>query len=966
MEIVKLNNELAEVYGSVMFIKDNSLNHYGMPRRSGRYPYGSGEDPYQHAGDFISRVKKLTKEGFEYTDENGRKWTGQNAVAKSMGLSIKEFKVQYATAENRVRRDRNAQIFRMSEKEGLGSTEIGRRVGLPEGTVRSILKNKEKSVYNLGQAEQTANFIKKRVNEDRMVDVGKGVEKELGISRERLDSALYIMQMDGYKLYKGRIPTGPNKGTTQTVITQPGIPHKEIFKFENVKSLKDYESLDGGLTFQKTFVPPKSMDSKRIMVRYRDEGGLDRDGTIELRRGVQDLDLGGSAYSQVRILIDNKLYAKGMAVYGNDKDFPPGVDMIFNTNKPKGTTNEDVFKKIKKDPENPFGSLIKQGIDDPENPSPKRGGQSYYIDKKTGKKELSLINKRADEGDWNDWSDTTSSQFLSKQNVGLIKRQLGLATQTRKSEFDEIMKMTNPTIKKQFLQDFADTCDSAAEKLQGAALPRQKFQVILPVTSLKDNEVYAPNYEHGEQIALVRFPHQSVSEIPILTVNNNNPEGKRKMGTNPLDAVGINARVAERMSGADFDGDTVMAIPTNSTIKIRSRPTLKGLEGFDPKTAYGWDSRKSYTNKDGDEDYKYYDKNGVEYKILSEKNKGKEMGIVSNLITDMTLRGASDEKLARAIRHSQVVIDAPKHKLDYQRSYEENGIAALKKEFQGHIDDRDGRYHEGASTIISKAKSTEYIDKRQGTGKVNQKGKPWYDASKPEGVLVYNKAQQQEYIDKKTGKVHKMNSLSTKMAEANDARELSSGHPIEEIYAGYANDCKDLARRARLEMVKTGDIKVNAEAKKKYKTEVDSLMAKLKEAELNAPRERQANRYMNAMVNAKKEANPDMTKSEIKKEKARQLAEGRAKFGAKGIKIDITPKEYEAIQAGALAASNLSKICKKADKEKLRELTMPKEKIGLPEGKINTIKSMASSKYSTEEIAKRLGVSTATVRKYLK
>ena len=27
---------------------DDILIHYGMPRRSGRYPWGSGEDPYQH------------------------------------------------------------------------------------------------------------------------------------------------------------------------------------------------------------------------------------------------------------------------------------------------------------------------------------------------------------------------------------------------------------------------------------------------------------------------------------------------------------------------------------------------------------------------------------------------------------------------------------------------------------------------------------------------------------------------------------------------------------------------------------------------------------------------------------------------------------------------------------------------------------------------------------------------------
>lgn len=40
-------------------IVEDILMHYGMPRRSGRYPYGSGENPYQHSGDFLSRVQEL-------------------------------------------------------------------------------------------------------------------------------------------------------------------------------------------------------------------------------------------------------------------------------------------------------------------------------------------------------------------------------------------------------------------------------------------------------------------------------------------------------------------------------------------------------------------------------------------------------------------------------------------------------------------------------------------------------------------------------------------------------------------------------------------------------------------------------------------------------------------------------------------------------------------------------------------
>lgn len=40
-------------------IAEEMLMHYGMPRRSGRYPWGSGDNPYQHSGDFLSRVEEL-------------------------------------------------------------------------------------------------------------------------------------------------------------------------------------------------------------------------------------------------------------------------------------------------------------------------------------------------------------------------------------------------------------------------------------------------------------------------------------------------------------------------------------------------------------------------------------------------------------------------------------------------------------------------------------------------------------------------------------------------------------------------------------------------------------------------------------------------------------------------------------------------------------------------------------------
>ena len=75
------------------------------------------------------------------------------------------------------------------------------------------------------------------------------------------------------------------------------------------------------------------------------------------------------------------------------------------------------------------------------------------------------------------------------------------------------------------------------------------------------------------------------------------------------------------------------------------------------------------------------------------------MGRISNLITDMTLKDATEDELARAVRYSNTVIDAEKHHLDYKKSYSDNNIAELKEKYQGRYT-KTGKYSEGASTLI--------------------------------------------------------------------------------------------------------------------------------------------------------------------------------------------------------------------------------------------------------------------------
>lgn len=948
------------------------LMHYGTPRHSGRYPWGSGENPYQRNGDFLSRVDELKGQGLSDTE-----------IAKAMGLTTTQFRTQRSLAKDE-RRALEVERAKALQSDGYNPSEIARMMGYnSESSIRSLLNSDSEARMN--QARVTAENLKRQVDEHGMIAISAGTERYLGVSREKLEEALYILELEGYNHFGGGVPQVTNKGqqTNIRVLCPPDTPYKEIartytdkngevhekvtkvssaiYDFDKVHPLEevcDSISYDNGDSFQKGFHYPTSMNSDRIQVVYAEQGGTKKDGVIELRRGVDDLSLGDAHYAQVRILVDGTHYLKGMAMYADD--LPDGVDVRFNTNKKEGTPvcgpkDNTVLKTIKKDPNNPFGSLIKE-----------HGGQSFYddpngefTDPKTGKKQsLSLINKRAEEGDWSDWDDKLPSQFLSKQSLKLIKNQLSLTMADAQAEYDEICSLTNPTVKKVLLQSFADDCDAAAVHLKAASLPRQKYKVILPITSMKDDEVYAPGYENGEKVALIRFPHGGTFEIPVLTVNNKQAEAKSKLGL-AKDAVGINSKVAERLSGADFDGDTVMIVPTGKGVKITSTPPLKGLEGFDGKLEYGHDSTK--TDPDGTV---HYYRNGREFKPM--KNTQTEMGIISNLITDMTLRGAKEEELAKAVRHSMVVIDAEKHGLDYKQSEKDNDIAYLKKTYQGTTD-ANGRYHEGAATLISRSKSQQEVLKRKGSPKVNQKGKDWYDPSKPEGSLIWNSVTE-EYTDK-NGKVKVRTQKSTKMAETDDARLIISDAdtPQERAYAEYANQRKDLANKARLEIINTGKIAYSASAKATYKEEVDGMLADLNIALRNAPKETQAQIIANSKVAAMKKANPDMTSKEIKKASQQALTEARIQMGAERIKVPLDEKRWEAIQAGAISESQLIKILNNSDIDEVRQYATPRTTSTLSPAKVNKIEAMqASGNYSIAEIAQAVGVSSSTVSKYLK
>lgn len=935
------------------------LAHHGVAhdenppgRGSGRYEYGTGENPGQHEPWYKWSRTEDYQEKANLIKEYRQMGYSEDDIATGLGIKKSAVK-QYLSIESKARRSREQALCRTiyeSEKAKNGkdnwtlvakelSTQLGRKVN--ESAVRSIINNdrvdRQKEMDNIVEA------LEKTVKKKKYVDVGKGTEACLNITASKLDQALFILQQKGYHVEKLKMEQlGTGHYTNLRVLTAPETSYSELSKNRGkIKSVTDYTiSEDGKTLFGIEY--PAALDSKRVMIRYAEDGGKLKDGIIELRRGVEDLSLNGANYAQVRINVDDTHYLKGVALYADN--MPKSIDVIFNTNKDKsvpmlGPKDNSVLKPLKKDKltgeidkDNPFGAQIKPSdAFDPdsvdEDGEIKAGGQYHYKDK-NGEYKLSPINKVSEEGDWDKWSRTLPSQFLSKQPLPLVKQQLKLALEKKKAEFEEIKALTNPAIKQELLLEFGDSCDSDAVELRGHSLPGQRTQLLLPCPSLKPGQIYAPNYNNGERLALIRFPHSGQMEIPVLTVNNNNAEGKSTIGKHALDAVGVRAEAAQQLSGADHDGDTVVCLPMGrgAGAYIKADKANKELQAFDPAVEYPY-------------------REGM--KVMSESDKQMEMGKITNLIMDMTMAGAPIEDLVPAIKHSMVVIDAVKHRYDYTQSYIDNGIAALNKKYRGKV-------NAGAGSIITRSTSPVYVNER----------KDYYKINPETGEKIYENTGA-TYVDK-NGNIKLRQTKVHKMEEVSDARVLMSDkeYPVEKEYAAFANEMKKLGNEARKEYVNTKNGEFSKSASIKYAKEVESLNAKLQEAYKNAPKERQAQVFANAIVYEKKKAyNFDLDKDQLKKIKSQSLANARARFGArkKDSLIEITDDEWKAIEAGALRHSKVKEIINNSDKDKVREYATPKTQRGISKSVENRVKIYLRGDYTQAEIADFLGISVSTV-----
>lgn len=956
--------------------EDSSLEHYGTPRHSGRYPWGSGDNPYQRNAEFLRKVESYTK----MKTPDGKRMFTDAQIAATMGINSTELRRRKALARSENWNYEFSEYKRLKDK-GMSRSAIARRMGVNESTLRSWERQSTQETMN--RYEKNAKFLEDRVKEVGYLQVGSGTEYMLpnGSTGTALGNSLKVLQNKGYDVHNIQVEQlGTGKMTTIRVLTMPGTTKSDVYKNQDKIELPVDVYMDN--YEMKKVKPYVSVDPKRVQVVYNEQGGGDKDGLIEVRRNVPDLDIGKNHYVQGRILVDNDHYLKGMVAYAPDKGpdaLPPGIDIRFNTSKHIGTpmiNREDkdnsVLKPIKTKQDNIFGANIK-----PDNDLTR--AQRTYISE-DGKEHQSAINIVKEEGDVDKWSKNLASQFASKQPPKLAKMQLKILRDNAEAQLAEISMYNNPVVKAKMLEDFAGRCESDAVHLQAAALPGQKTKFIMPLTNLKANEAYVPGYPDGAQVALVRYPHGSITEIPIVTVNNNNKKAKSILG-DAVDAIGINPETAGRLSGADFDGDTVLVLPTDR-VKIINKPQYSSLKNFSTVDAFpGYEGMKSMTKRD----------------------KGIQMGVATNLITDMTVQGAKDEELERALKFSMVVIDAEKHNLNWKLAEEQLGINALKERYQK----KNGDFGVRASTLLSRSTA----DARD----VNERKLKAYSMMTPEEKERWKNGEQ-IYVD--TGRMlrdtkktypRKLMTPEEKAIEDGDDKEAkkrlhqqmwedgraqdvwknakekpielgylydpykltSTGdrehaQPIEVVYADHAAAMKELARRARAEARKQEKFEVDKEATKKYAVQVKSLKEKVAIAEANAPREKQAQLRAGVEYRKWREDHPEDDYDSQKRQRGILLDKWRNICGAKKAIIGgkhndmdanpLTPKEWEAIQAHAISKSLLEKVIKNADMETVKSYAMPKTKTGVPAAKLARAKLMVDKGYTRLEIAEMLDI----------
>lgn len=308
------------------YISHHGVGHDDSPpgRGSGRYGWGSGKNPGQHQFNLITEYNKLKNTGL--TD-------GQIAIIL-LGPKKKsvDIRAQLTIAKAELRQINREKAMRVLDECDGNISEAARRLNMKnESSLRSLI-DPIKAERN-DRYKATADMIKKSVDKNGIVDISSDANLMLGVPKNTMDVAVAMLENQGYVKTYVKVPQlGTQHETSIRVLAKPDMSYGDIQKNKlDVKPFNEFTPDSGKTWWTPEF--PESMSSDRVLIRYNEEGGREKDGVIEIRKGVEDLSLDGSNYAQVRIAVDGTHYMKGMAMYADD--IPKGYDVIYNTNKSK-------------------------------------------------------------------------------------------------------------------------------------------------------------------------------------------------------------------------------------------------------------------------------------------------------------------------------------------------------------------------------------------------------------------------------------------------------------------------------------------------------------------------------------------------------------------------------------------------------------------------------------------------------
>ena len=891
----------------------SSFEHHGVKGMKW-YQHLFGEE--QKKWRTLNKVKeyKESHPGATYTE-----------MAKAFGISTTELR-QRITAENHHKAEFRLWLAQemSNPDEHITKSQMDEVFQSPAGTAARILSNgRSKKDAKMNEIHDK---LVERVKEVKYLDIGEGTEIQLGLTRETLGGIVKTLEAEGYHTHTitRKNLTDDTKGIKMVVLTKDGdLESVKKHKYD-IRTLDAWYDPEGKL---RDIEPPKQLDWDRVKIKYGDEGGVARDGMMQVRPGAEGLDLGDSRYAQVRIAVGGTSYMKGVAIVDHLQTFPPGTDIIFNTNKPKGTPREKVLKDLKGEvmSDNPFGAVIKS--------------QKGYIN---------FVQK---EGDWNEWSAGLAAQMVSKQPDKFVKSQLDKTFDNIKRDFDSFKAIPNTAIQSYFLENYAKSLTTKANKLKTDGVEGERAQLLLSNPDLKPNEIYAPNYKNGETLYLIRYPHGGTFEIPVLTVNNNHQSSRKLLG-NAVDAVMVHPSAGQKLSGADYDGDTVYVLPANKNNPITSTtlpPALrKKVAEFDPEVYH----RDVPENVNGGHLYR-------------KKFTTDQMGIATNLISDMTTLKAPMGDIVDATLYSMVVIDSWKHNYDLKQAKQDFRINELKKKYQGAA-------NAGSATVITRARSkVKVYTHYDGTlERVKEKTRKVTGANgKTYNEKYYVLEDGTEVPKKRTKEVRLMDITA-------DANTLKSQfkNSTEDRYAAYANSLKALQNEAIKANAALKMPKRDPQAAKRYAQEVESITEKLRKAMSKAPIERQIE--LLAEQRYRHYLRPEMDADDRKKLAARSRLTARkivtgqtqGPKSKRSERLHLTDLEWEAILHNAVSPTTIKSVLKYTDDDEVREKVIPRGYQTIPAAKVSRARAMLSQtsggkpKYTYAEVAEALGVSVDALR----